>query len=174
MSIIIEINGKYLESKYSIYVIEIINNNDNYYYIGQTGDAHYITARSPFRRLNGHLSDLKSSTENQIYKYFAMQLIENNESNSKSYSSEEKELIENFFVNSLIKMYSFPLIDFKYNSSIETHKNKRKQVVEFEKQLIHLFKNSNRNLINKKIPSKVSNIIQFVEEYNEIKKIFKL
>lgn len=69
--ILLEIEGKHLESAYSVYIIEVNNKENNkeskYYYIGQTGDSQYITARSPLRRLMGHLTDIKSSTQNQVF-----------------------------------------------------------------------------------------------------------
>jgi hypothetical protein len=174
MSILLEIDGEYLKSKYSVYIIEIVNGNRKYYYIGQTGDAHYVTARSPFRRLVGHLSDLKSSTENQVYKYFASLLLNNDENNLSSYSSCDKEKIEKFFVESKIKMYSFPIIDFSYRETLENHKSKRKKVLEFEKQIIVRFHESSKNLINKKIPKKVNPQIEFVSTFNEIIEKFEL
>ncbi|MDD2634108.1 MAG: hypothetical protein PHW82_01260 [Bacteroidales bacterium] len=168
-----ELKGKYLQSKYSVYIIEIINEEKSYYYIGQTGDSHYITARSPFRRLVGHMSDSKASTENQIYKYFASTLLEVRPE-SKSYSNNEKKIIEEFFIKCTIKMYSFPICEFDYSATIEEHKIKRKSVLEFEKQVINLFNQSALKIINMKIPKNINSQIKFVEEFNEIKKIFKI
>lgn len=176
--ILLEIEGKHLESAYSVYIIEV-NNKENskeskYYYIGQTGDSQYITARSPLRRLMGHLTDIKSSTQNQVFKYFAKELLKNRKNANEPYSGEEKQKIESFFVKSKIKMYSFPLKKFSYNANKQDHREKRKQVIEFEKQVIKLFKESGKILMNKNIPSNVNETIQFVEEYNEIKRLFNL
>lgn len=174
MSILFEIDGKYLKSSYSVYIVEIINNESKCYYIGQTGDANYVTSRSPLRRLIGHLSDVKSSSENQIYKAIVKMLIKKEHTNLKSYTRDEKELIENYFVTSIIKMYSYPLFEFKYDETIENHRNIRKEVLEFEKQIIDLFSKSSLMVLNKKLPKKVNRKIKFVAEFNEIRKTFEV
>lgn len=174
MSILLEIDGKYLKSAYSVYIIEIINNASKYYYIGQTGDSNYVTSRSPLRRLIGHLSDVKSSTENQIYKAIVKILIQKENIDLKSYTREEKELIENFFVSSIIRMYSFPLFEFKYDETKENHRNIRREVLEFEKQIIDVFSKSSLMVLNNKIPKKVNSNIKFVAEFDEIKKTFEV
>ena len=71
-------------------------------------------------------------------------------------------------------MYSFPICEFDYYATIEEHKIKRKSVLEFEKQVINLFTQSAMKTINMKIPKNVNSQIKFVEEFNEIKKIFKI
>jgi hypothetical protein len=174
MPLIFEIDSKLFKSNYSVYIIEVINNSDRFYYIGQTGDSHYLTARSPLRRLIGHLSDSKASTENQIYKYVAKKILPSEKKESKKYSTEEKEMIENYFIQSDVKMYSYPLIDFDFHASEDNHQKKTKRIVEFEKQVILLFKDSGKSLINKQIPKKIKNQIEFTDVYNEIKDRFEL
>ena len=73
----IVIDGKeQFKQAYLIYIIEIDHNNsDKYYYIGQTGDRNYKSARPPFLRLAGHLSTQEKTTENQLYKGIAEQIL---------------------------------------------------------------------------------------------------
>ncbi len=71
----IRIEGDALASAYAVYIIELSHNGKQYFYIGQTGDSHYITARPCFRRLVGHLENKNRSTQNQIYKFVAYEML---------------------------------------------------------------------------------------------------
>jgi len=61
---IINIEGSLLQSFYTVYLIQIENTkeNDVYYYVGQTGNAKIITARSPLYRIGGHLLPYSKSS----------------------------------------------------------------------------------------------------------------
>ena len=59
--LLIELPGTHFRRAYLLYAIEICHNQDRYFYIGQTGDNNYITARPPIRRLSGHLEDVGQS-----------------------------------------------------------------------------------------------------------------
>lgn len=174
MNILLEIDGKCLKSTYSVYIIEIISAKDKYFYIGQTGDSNYVSARSPLRRLIGHLSYTKSSNENQIIKAIARRLFGTEKNNSKSFTSAEKEMIESFFTTSIIKMHSYPLFEFKHDQTFEKHKIIRKEVLKFEKQIIDIFIRSSHEVLNNKIPREVDKNIKFEMVLNEIKKTFEL
>jgi hypothetical protein len=65
----ITIKGSDLESTYGVYIILIKDANDEptHYYVGQTGDAKHISARSAFYRIAAHLG-YSTSTQNQIFK----------------------------------------------------------------------------------------------------------
>ena len=65
---IIELKPEWFKVGYYVYIVVIEYRNNNYYYVGMTGDRKYETARSPFYRMGGHLSQLQSSTQNQIIK----------------------------------------------------------------------------------------------------------
>jgi hypothetical protein len=45
------VKGQFLMSAYAVYLIEIQNGNEKYYYVGQTGDPKALSARSPYYRL---------------------------------------------------------------------------------------------------------------------------
>lgn len=79
----IELKGEQFRRGYLLYIIEIRHNIDTFYYIGQTGDNHYVTARPAFRRLSGHFEDSGNSTQNQLYKYIASIILGYDEANKK-------------------------------------------------------------------------------------------
>ena len=61
-----EFSGALLVPGFSIYLLEVIKENNKWFYIGMTGDPHYPSARSAFHRLSGHLELSKRSTQNQL------------------------------------------------------------------------------------------------------------
>jgi hypothetical protein len=106
----LEIKGELLLSAYAVYVIEIINKKAKYYYVGQTGDAKVISARSPFYRLAAHLGYSKS-TQNQIYKGLSSKL-----------SLSSRGDMEKWFRTATIRMHYFKTNDFAFlDSAIEGH-----------------------------------------------------
>jgi hypothetical protein len=144
----INIEGRQLKSVYAVYVIELIHKDDKYYYIGQTGDANYISARPLFSRIGGHLENTKRSTQNQIYKFIIKKLGISVPSGAKDYAREDKAKVEEFLFRSHITMHIYPLIEFNYMLTKEEHRSRRNQVLELEKQIIHLFEQANKNIIN--------------------------
>lgn len=175
MNPIFEIKGDNLKSSYSIYIIEFINKNISYFYIGQTGDNYVHSARSPFGRLAGHLSTITSSTQNQIYKFAVKKAISVDRLKSKeSFSKHEKKIIEEYLIKSVIKFYSYPLIEFNFNDTEITHKEKHRKIVETEKHIIHLFEQKNKELINNKKSTRNKFHIYFPEFIELIIKNFDL
>lgn len=154
------LEGKHFRRQYLLYVIEITHGQDKYYYIGQTGDNHYKTARPAFRRLAGHLEDLGRSTQNQVYKYLAFEVLDNPRPKEKKYnfSDKIKQSVEDFLVDSEVKMYVYRLQSFESAISHEEHLGNVRNVITFEQMVIELFKARFRNIGNKKerkIPSAV-------------------
>ena len=47
--ICIELPGAQFRRAYLLYVIEICHEQERYFYVGQTGDNNYLTARPAFR-----------------------------------------------------------------------------------------------------------------------------
>jgi hypothetical protein len=66
----------------------------------------------------------------------------------RTISREDKAKVEEFLFRSHIIMHIYPLIEFNYMLTMEEHRNRRNQVIEFEKQIIHLFEQANKNVIN--------------------------
>ena len=86
----LKLEGQHFKRQYLLYIIEITHGNDKHYYVGQTGDHNYTTARPAFRRLAGHLEDLGGSTQNQIYRFIAEIVLEFSEAGQKNSKFDEK------------------------------------------------------------------------------------
>ena len=146
----IVIDGKIqFKKSYLIYIIELNHNNVNkYYYIGQTGDRNYITARPPFLRLAGHLNSQESSTENQIYKGIAEKIL-NLDWNRKD---ELKTKVNDFLIHTIITMSIFPIMDFDNNIDKKKHEENRIKTEGIENELIlkYIEKYGCDNILNKK------------------------
>lgn len=171
----IKLEGSYLQSFYAVYIIELTQQEQQYYYIGQTGDNHYITARPAFRRLTGHLENKNRSTQNQIYKFIAYQILNFPAREKKTdFNLDEKARIEGFLSTSTLEMSVYPLESFDFHASKEVHTRKRKATQAFEKQVILLFKQSSKTLINKAIPKNGEDSIHYVKQYEAIVNDFNL
>ena len=144
----ITIEGRQLKSVYAVYVIELNHNGDSYFYIGQTGDAHYISARPAFSRIGGHLENTDRSTQNQIYKFIVQKLGISVPVGANDYSRNDKGKVEHFLSESKITMYIYPLLEFDYMLTRDEHHSRREKILEFEKQVIRLFEGKGKTLIN--------------------------
>ena len=146
--IVFELVGVHFRRQYLLYIIELSHKGENYYYIGQTGDHRYTTARPAFRRLAAHFEDREKSTQNQVYKYIASNLQGHNFIDDNA-----KQAVEEFLVNSRTKMYSYSLEPFVRTNSHDAHLKKVHNVTNFEKLVINLFITNGKKLMNKKVPS---------------------
>lgn len=133
----ISINGRQFEKHYLIYIIQLRHQSKKtYYYVGQTGDRHYKTARPAFRRLAGHLEDQSRSTQNQLYKAIVEQILKKSPGPKQSFSNELKAEVSNFLVQSDIDMHVFPVLQFDENVGQELHRQNVLYVESVEKHLI--------------------------------------
>lgn len=150
---ILTLEGQHFRRQYLLYIVEIVHGNDRHYYIGQTGDQHYVTARPAFRRLAGHMDEGGSSTENQVYRYLAAKVlkIKAAENNCKSFNEEIKQAVEDYLVHSTVKMHVYSLQEFPPGIEREAHKENVRKVRHFEKIIMELFKKNQKNIGNKKI-----------------------
>jgi hypothetical protein len=165
----IKLEGDYLQSSYAVYVIELIHQGEQYYYIGQTGDNHYISARPAFRRLTGHLENKNRSTQNQIYKYIAYEILKFRKRDKKEdFEIDEKAQIEKWLAASTLEMSVYPLEVFDFHASKEEHTTKRRATQEFEKQVIQLFIQEGKPLINKSRPKAKEAGVHYEEQLDNI------
>lgn len=150
----IELKGNVFKKAYLVYIVEITSNNyGKYFYIGQTGDRNYPTARPAFRRLAGHFSDQGYSTENQIYRQIAVKILGfESAKEKKTFTEEVKEAVSEFIINSKIEMHVFPIAKFSSNITPDKHKEKRRFTEKIENELInHLIKTfGTEKILNKK------------------------
>jgi hypothetical protein len=133
----ISIAGKQFEKHYLIYIIQLRHQSKKtYYYVGQTGDRNYKTARPAFRRLAGHLEDQGYSTQNQLYKAIVEQILKKNPGAKKSFSNELKAEVSSYLVQSDIDMYVFPVLQFDECVDYGLHRQNVVYVENVEKFLI--------------------------------------
>ena len=133
----ITVEGKQFKKSYIIYVVELVHNKaDTYFYIGQTGDRHYLTARPPFRRLAGHLDDQGNSTQNQLYKAIATQILKINFEPKKKFPNSLKVQVSGYLENSEINMHIHPVRNFDENIDKRAHKENVKYIESVERSLI--------------------------------------
>lgn len=151
---VLTLEGQHFRRQYLLYIIEIIHGSDSHYYIGQTGALNYITARPAFRRLAGHLEDIGRSTQNQIYWYLAVRVSGIQETNGKmsSFDEKTKQAVEDFLVNSTIRMHVYSLQEFVPGIEPEKHLEIVRKGTLFEQMVIGLFRNQEKRIVNKKIP----------------------
>ncbi len=146
----IELKGEQFKRRYLIYIIEIQHDTDRYYYIGQTGDKNYITARPAFRRLMGHFEDSGKSTQNQVYKYIVGDILGyKKEVSDEIFTDQIKLEAENFLSESKVTMHIYEVISFDPNVAKIQHHENVKKVVQLERYVIQSFIKSNKNVMNK-------------------------
>lgn len=128
----ITIKGSDLVSAYGVYIVLIMDQTKNYCYVGQTGDAKYISARSPFYRIAAHLGYGKS-TQNQVYEGLKKELM----------LSTKKEM-ENWLANKTIDIHFFKTDDFEFmlesKANKKTHIYKRRRTLVLESALLQELK----------------------------------
>jgi len=148
----IELPGKLFKRAYLLYVIEICHGQERYFYVGQTGDNKYVTARPAFRRLSGHLDDTGKSGQNQVYRYIAADILRYKEATSKTAFSEKvKQDVEDFLVDSTVLMHIYQVQPFKPGVTRTHHLTAVKAVSLLEKHVIIAFRDSGRPLMNRVI-----------------------
>jgi hypothetical protein len=148
----IELPGAQFRRAYLLYVIEICHGKEQYFYVGQTGDNNYLTARPAFRRLSGHLDDTGQSTQNQVYRYIATDIVGHKEASSKiSFRESVKQDVEDFLVDSTVLMHIYKVKPFEPDVSRINHLRIVKDVTLMEQYVMVLFLEAGRSLMNKKI-----------------------
>jgi hypothetical protein len=155
----LELKGELFRSAYTVYVVEIRHQTKGrFFYVGQTGDSHYLMARSPFYRMGGHF-EYRKSTQNQIFKGICDRLDIRLKDAPKKESDAEKEArkrtirsqVEAFLLESTVTYHLFPVKDFSYdNEDREEHQEKRHSTLVIETALLKLFDNTyGDQLLNK-------------------------
>jgi hypothetical protein len=152
----IEIDGRQFKTAYLVYIVKLTSQtHGDFYYVGQTGDRHYMTARPAFRRLAGHLSDQGHSTENQIYRQIAVKILRIDTASAKRpFNQQTKDAVSDFLSNCKIEMFVHPLVNFLSTSDLDSHKSNRQLTEKVENELINYFikQVGMERLLNKKLP----------------------
>ena len=172
------LEGKYFQRQYLLYIVEIAHGNDKYYYIGQTGDKKHTTARPVFRRLAAHLEDTGRSTQNQVYRYLAVEVLGIADAKKKdsAFDGKIRQAVEDYLVGSTISMYAYHLQPFVPGIEHSQHLKIVRRVTLFEKIVINLFWTHSKTIANKKsvaAPSKGTEC-PFPQALNQIIADFRL
>jgi hypothetical protein len=171
----ITLEGRIFRRQYLLYVIELINSGHRYYYIGQTGDRKYITARPPFRRLMGHLEDIGQSTQNQLYRFIAADLLLISDARQKvAFSENIKQQVEDFLVNSMLHMHVYPLETFRPDATHSEHMEVLRKVEELERHVIKRFRDRGLRLANINISAPKNTSLPYADIFGEIERDFGL
>jgi len=154
---VLEIPGKQLRRAYLIYVIEVTKDNHSFYYVGQTGDNKYVTARPPFRRLAGHLDEVGKSTQNQLYRHIAAhELGIESASKREAFSEFTKQAVEDYLAHSMVRMHVYKVEPFRPDVQRKEHLEMVRRLRELEQEVIHSFEIAGRRLANKVRPLPVA------------------
>lgn len=150
-NILLELSGKHFQRQYLLYIIRLSHGDDTYFYIGQTGDNNYVTARPAFRRLAAHFEEGGRSTQNQVYRYIGREILKIKEAENRNsvFSEQTKQSIEEYLVESIVRMHAYALEPFSAKSTDEEHSQKRRKATELEKHVIYTFHKNNKRLMNK-------------------------
>jgi hypothetical protein len=170
----IELPGAQFRRAYLLYVIEICHGREQYFYVGQTGDNNCLTARPAFRRLSGHLDDTGQSTQNQVYRYIATNILGHKGATSKtSFRESVKQDVEDFLVDSTVLMHIYKVKPFKPDVSRDNHLKIVKDVTLMERYVMVSFLEAGRSLMNKKL-SKPKGACPYPKLLDRIKSDFNL
>lgn len=131
-------DSEWFTSRYYVYIIKIVVSNDTYYYIGQTGDRHFIAARSPFYRLWGHFNpyNLKKGTDSQLMSNLFKRNVFRKKDGDSNRLTIDRALAKR---DAVITAQFYPIYDFEDDFtqlSKKNHKNKRVFVEQIEKGVI--------------------------------------
>jgi len=148
----ITLDGVIFRRQYLLYIIEISHKDDKIYYIGQTGDNKHTTARPAFRRLAAHFEDVGQSTQNQIYRFLAAEVLGITEAASRNsaFSERIKQEVEEYLVKSTTRMYVYPLEAFLPGIQHTQHLEIVRRVTGFENLVINIFMANTKRLANRK------------------------
>lgn len=131
-------DSEWFTSRYYVYIIKIAVSSDTYYYVGQTGDRHFVAARSPFYRLWGHFNpyNLKKGTDSQLMSnLFKRKIFKKQEGHSNRLTI-DRALAKR---DAVITTQFYPIYNFENDNSDaakERHQKKRLFVEQIEKGVI--------------------------------------
>ena len=146
----ITIPASALKPGFSVYIIEVQYEGASSYYVGMTGDGHYVSARSSFARLAGHFDTSAASTQSQLRhalkKYYPRPLPDSVKIVKHHAAIPGFEPIEgtsnkksdtNYFRND------------KYRAEVEKYEKRRREVFALESYLIGLFQQAPHRCFNR-------------------------
>jgi len=129
----VHVDGRQFERAYMVYVVRVaLESGATYFYVGQTGDRNYRTARPAFRRLAGHFDEQGSSTQNQIYRALAEREFGSAIGPRSKFSVDLRDSMARLLTSSKIDMFAFRIAAFEPTASDVDHKELVKRVERIE------------------------------------------
>ena len=131
-------DSTWFTSRYYVYIIKIEVTSETYFYVGQTGDRHFVAARSPFYRLWGHFNpyNLEKGTDSQLMRNLFQRNIFQKKEGQSNRSTIDRALAQK---DAVIKAQFYPIFDFEdENTQLnrKNHTDKRVFVEQIEKGVI--------------------------------------
>jgi hypothetical protein len=173
----ITIEGSDLESTYGVYIILIknVNKKPTHYYIGQTGDAKYISARSAFYRIAAHLG-YSTSTQNQIFKA----IVEDQDFGNND-NREVRKKVEAWLKDKTLEIHFYKTADFEFlkegkgefPENHKVHTNKRRVTLALETALLHELEKKKANLTRMNKDSGLVTYKKFEDQLENAREIIK-
>jgi len=149
---VISLNRQHFERTYGVYILELINKNDRYYFIECLNDSVNISNKLAIKKIHSLLEDTNSAKNNRLFKYILNEKIEFGKNPNRKITDKDKQLVENFLTESEVKIHVYPLIKFNFDEiTKKDHKDNNFKVKTFEKQLIRLFARANKRLMNEEV-----------------------
>lgn len=149
---ILTLEKKHFERNYGIYILELIHNKEKLYYIESLNDILGISNKLPLKKLSQHLEDSASARNNKLFKYILNNIIEIGKNPNRVITDKHKSQVEDYLVESQIKMHVYPLIKFNFDEATKkTHKENVQKVKNFEKQVLRMFIRADKKIINEEI-----------------------
>jgi len=148
--LVLRLIGPSFRRTYVLYIVEVKSKATSFFYIGQTGDRRWLTARPAIRRLGALIEDVGYSTQNQVYRYIANDILRFPRARARrAFSAQTKRGVEAFLSKSDVSMTIYPLRRFDDRSSMKQHCRIVDGVVDLERRTIRAFLNAGMPIANR-------------------------
>jgi hypothetical protein len=169
------LGGEQFRRAYFLYVVEVRGEKDPFFYIGQTGDRNYVTARPPFRRLAGHFEEGESSTQNQVYRFIETDLLGvSPDTENGAVSKSTRQAVENYLANGSVKLRAYRILPFDPDVERSVHQGNVRRMELLEEHVLQLFRDSGRVTANRKPPRRKIGACPFPQALRKIAEDFNL
>jgi hypothetical protein len=174
----ITIKGSDLVSTYGVYIILIkdAKGKPTHYYVGQTGDAKHISARSAFYRIAAHLGYSKS-TQNQLFKGIKEHL----EFPDHTENREVRKQVEAWLKDKTLEIHFYKTAEFEFlqegkeefPKNHDKHTENRQETLALETALLQELENKKTNLTRINKDTALVTYKKFEDQMEKAKEIIK-
>ena len=123
----------------------------------------------------GHLEDIGKSTQNQLYRYIAADVLSIPQARERTtFSDNIKQRVEDFLVRSTVRMHVYPLEPFTPGVTHAEHMKVLRRVEDLERHVIRRFRGARLPLANRNFHTASSRFPPYPEVFQEIERDFGL